>query len=215
MRIKNSKIIIILLLITMSLMVFSPDVHGQETESLELSVTLSLSGAPPTDDEDYEIIFEADNPDYPMPEGSVNGVYVISVAGQDSITLPEIRYSSIGIYTYTMYQQEGDNELVDYDDTEYTLVVYVTNTEDGSGLESMVLLYLEGEPGKIDEIVFDSVYEEEPEDEEDPDPLPPQDPKPPQTSDDTVIWPYVGLFISGAAMLSILGMTVIKKKIED
>jgi hypothetical protein len=108
----------------------------------------------------------------------------------------------------------------------------VTNSELGDGLDVTVILYLLGETDKFEEVVFNNEYEAEdlpplPETGEDPEERPPlpdtgtdppeptDRPRLPQTSDDTKIWPYVGLFISGAAMIFLMGMTIKKKKLEE
>ncbi|NMB03854.1 MAG: Cna B-type domain-containing protein [Tissierellia bacterium] len=104
---------------------------------------------------------KSDNPDYPMPAGSVDGVYSMIITGANTVKLPEIKYSSLGVYTYTIYQEPGSNKLASYDDTRYNLVVYVTNAEDGSGLETTVILYKLGETEKYDGVVFENEYEKE------------------------------------------------------
>lgn len=239
MKIEHAKILTVLLGFTMLLSVFSPAVFAAETPGFELPVKVKLSGTPPTYNEDYKIILEADNPKYPMPNGSIGGFYTLTITGEGTVKFPEIQYSSIGIYTYKIYQLKGTNNLATYDDTKYHLVVYVTNIEGGSGLETTVLLYLVGEEGKLDEVIFENKYDrpsrpEEPEtpdrseSPETPDPPPVDEPIPsdlpdspptdkpnvPKTGDDTVVWPYVGLFISGAAMLIMLGVTIKKNQIN-
>lgn len=280
MKIINSKIIARLLIITMFLMVFSPVVFAEKLPGFELPVTVELSGTPPTDDEDYRIVIEADNPNYPMPEGSENSRYTLIITGEDRVRFPRMEFSSLGIYTYTIYQLSGSNSLATYDDTRYDLVVYVTNAPDGSGLETTVLLYLLGEENKLDEVLFGNEYDavpiipppptppppipptptppggstpptpvipdnpvpfdetieidedipedipdfevsdDETEDIDEPIPLDSPDPPStdgpdvPKTGDDTAILPYIGLFISGAALLVILGFTIKKNEIE-
>jgi len=68
-----------------------------------------------------------------------------------------------------------------------------------------VLLYLLGQTEKLDAVIFSPPVVKESI----------VDPEPPKTSDDTVIWPYLALFSSGAAMLFILGVTKKKGKYED
>jgi pilin isopeptide linkage protein len=226
-----SKVLVILLVLIMGLTIMAPAAHAvvaPEAPKIEIPVSVILSGEPPADDEDYEIVLEPDNPDYPMPEGSEDGVFTMIITGEDTGFLPEIAFSSLGVYTYTIQQTPGSNELASYDDVKYNLVVYVTNAEGGSGLETTVRLYLLGEMDKLDEVVFNNEYREserpplpdtsgaEP---APPKPAPPETvverPRLPQTSDDTAIWPYIGLFISGAAMIFLLGMTIKKRSMEE
>lgn len=276
MRIKNFKELAKLLIFTMFIMVFSPVVFAEAAPSFELPITVELSGSPPTNNEDYRIIIEADNPDYPMPEGSENSRYTLIITGEGTARLPEMAFPSRGIYTYTIYQLTGTNRLGTYDDTRYQLIVYVTNAGNGSGLEITVLLYEQGEADKLDEVLFNNSYSrrpidppeeppeeptpptrpvppspeipdepeivdeiieitedapegtpepfEVPDDEteevdepiplDSPDPPPTDGPDVPKTGDDTAILPYIGLFISGAALTVILGFTIKKKEIE-
>ena len=269
MKIKYSKILAKLIIFTMLLTILSPAALAVvEAPGFELPITVKLTGSPPTDDEDYKIILEADNPDYPMPDGSINGKYTQIIKGAGTVKLPKIEYSSLGVFTYTINQEAGSNRLASYDDSEYNLVVYVTNAGNESGLEITVILYLLGEEGKLDEVIFENDYDREtppppdrpdppdrerperpprerPDPEPDPEPevddtidieepvpedipepvedeeeieepIPEDTPEPPdvpKTGDDTVIWPYVGLFISGAALLATLGLTIKKREI--
>ena len=117
------------------------------------------------------------NPDYPMPEGSEDGVFTMIITGEDTGFLPEIAFSS-RVYTYTIQQTPGSNELATHDDSIYNLVVYVTNSELGDGLDVTVILYLLGETDKFEEVVFNNEYEAEdlpplPETGEDPEERPP------------------------------------------
>lgn len=208
MSIRQTKVLASLLTMIIFLIVISSAVKAESIPIVELPVTVTLKSTPLPDYEvcDYTIILEADNPDFPMPDGSVDGMYKLIITGEATVKLPEIRFNSVGIYTYTIYQlKPGSDEVVGYDETKYNLVVYVTNAENGSGLETTVLLYLLGQTEKLDAVIFSPPVVKESI----------VDPEPPKTSDDTVIWPYLALFSSGAAMLFILGVTKKKGKYED
>lgn len=217
---KNSKALKIPMIAIIFLMVFPTSVFAEETPSVEVPITVTLEGAPPVETETYNIIFEADNPEYPMPEASEEGSYTLSIEGEGTATLPAISFSSLGIYTYTIYQLEGSNLLGSYDETEYNLVVYVTNALDGSGLETTVLLYRVGETAKLEEIVFVNEYEQ-------PGPVAPRigpnppiprigpNPPIPRTGDDTQVWPYIGLFIVGLGFIVLVKLTNDSRKVEE
>lgn len=273
MRIKHTKFLTKLLIFTMLLMVFSSAGFAEAAKAeLPVPVRVILSGYPPADDEDYRIILEADNPNNPMPIGSIDGKYTMIITGEGSSKLPNIDFKSkgIGIYEYKIFQLAGTNRLASYDDAVYNLIVYVTNEKNGTGFETTAYLYLlDGNgsevEGKREEVIFENDYDrpsrpdrpdepdrpDRPDDpepveeiEEIPEPVPEGVPEPeapieeieeidepipldvpepptgsrpdvPQTGDDTVIWPYIGLFISGAALLIILGSTVKKNEIEE
>ena len=225
MRRKHPKLIMTLLIFTMCLTVLAPAAFAQDPISIQIPVTVTLTGVPINEDREVNIILEADSPEYPMPIGSGNGIYRLVISEAGDYSLPDIEFASIGIYTYTIYQEIGDGEVGDVlDDKVYNLVVYITSKPDGSGLESMVMLYLLGEPTKQDQVVLDNEYvSEEPEPE--PEPVaeePKEDPKVggvstvvPQTGDETKIWPYVGLFLAGSALLVLAGFTIKKKDRDD
>lgn len=179
MRFKYSKLLAMLLIFTSFLTILSPVILAEEAPGFELPVTVKLRGWPPTGGEDYKIVLKADNLGYPMPEDSEDGIYNLIITGESTVKLPKIRFSSRGIYTYTIYQLSGTNPLATYDDTRYNLVVYVTNA-DGSDLEITVILYLLGEEGKLDEVIFENDYRRVPPSPppSDPDPDPDPDPTP-------------------------------------
>ena len=159
MKIKHAKNLTTLLIFVMVILLLPSTVFAGSMPGFKLPVTVKLSGTPPTNDEDYSIILKADNPGYPMPEGSVDGSYKMTIKGEGSKNLPKIEFSSLGVYTYKIYQLSGSNKLAKYDDSVYNLVVFVTNSEDGTGLEITVNLYLQGEKEKHDEVIFENKYE--------------------------------------------------------
>lgn len=161
MKKRQSKFMMYLLIFTMFLVLFAPKALAEGVQSGEIPLTISLSGLPPVLDEDYEIVMKADNPAYPMPAGSIDGLFSMKVTGADTVKLPGIDFSSLGIYTYKIFQEPGTNELGVYSDSVYNLMVYVTNAHEGNGLETTVLLYLLGENEKYDEVVFNNNYYEE------------------------------------------------------
>ena len=205
MRIMQTKLIKVLLILVMCLIALAPAAFAAPIQSGEIPVAVSLGGSPPTTDESYKIIMKADNPAYPLPEGSVDGTYIMFITGGNATELPAIGFSSLGVYTYTILQEAGINKLGIYDSRVYNLVIYVTNIENGSGFETTVILYKRGETEKLDEVVFYNDYDK------DPTPIPESDPDKPKTNDITAIWPNVGLFAGGVGILLILGFTAKRK----
>ena len=123
-------------MMTMSLSTFA-------AENLEITipVTISVSGTLPEKAEDFIVKLTADDTSYPMPEDADGNEYTMKIAGGATKNLPTITYDKLGIYTYTIYQVAGDNKKCTYDEISYSLTVYVTNKEDGSGLEVSAVLY--------------------------------------------------------------------------
>lgn len=128
---------------------------------VSVPVTVSLSGTLPSPAEDFTIVLKADDASFPMPDGSVEGVCTMTITGADTKNLPTIAYNRVGIYTYTIYQTAGSNAKCTYDDTVYALTVYITNAEDGSGLEATAVLYPDSEGDKLPGAEFENVYETE------------------------------------------------------
>ena len=160
MKINIGKLIKVLLIATICLALFAPTVMAAEVQSNGIPVRISLGGSPPELEEDYEIVMSADDIAYPMPVGSVDGVFTLNIPGENLGELPGIKFSSLGIYTYTISQKAGTNKLASYDDSVYNLVIYVTNAETGEGFETTVLLYKTGNTNKFEEADFYNEYEE-------------------------------------------------------
>lgn len=167
--------ITVLLVFTLLLSAFTSIVFAEEAPGVELPVTVSLSGTPPPSDSKYVIILEAESPEYPMPEGSVDGKYELSMTGASTTKFPEIEFTSPGVYTYKIYQSKDINDYYSYDDRVYNLIIDVTSKGPGVGLETSVILYLTGETEK-QEVFFELEVEVsqvlpgyEPDEEEEPD----------------------------------------------
>lgn len=185
----------------MILLVFAPHAYAVTDSTVQIPVTISIDGDAPADSEDYLIQLVADNSEYPMPDNSVNGVFKMTISGSDTVNLPSITFDSIGVFTYTLSQLPGNHPLATYDDTVYNLVVYVTNATNGNGFENTVILYRPGHDQKYSDVIFTNKYD-----------LPPPpvvvEPVPtpaafdsPQTSDNTVILPYVITLLVGLTLL--------------
>ena len=223
MRRKHINFVMVLLIFTMCLIAATPKALAAEVSTVELPVTVRLTGFPPEVDEDFEIVLKSNDSAYPMPIDSSSGVYKMVITGASTAKLPEINFSALGIYTYTISQTAGADELCTYDESVYNVKVYITNAEDGSGLESTVIAYMTSEADKLDEIEFINDYEIEiPDDEIPGGPTDPPATDPPSTeppddapkTGDTVIWPYITLFIGAIAVILILTLTGKKKKVE-
>ncbi len=217
MKKNYTRYLVAFLILTVHLVMFVPAAQAAEVSIAGIPVAVSLSGNIPKIDEEYEIVLKAEDMAYPMPSGSEDGVYNLIVTGANTVTLPGIKYSALGIYTYMISQTAGTNELGNYDDSIYNVIVYITRAEDGSGLESTVVVHRVGETEKLDEIRFHNDYEIELPDEEipggptEPPAKPTDPPHVPKTGDETVIWPYILLFIGAGILLVILGYTKNRK----
>lgn len=216
MKRKYLRTLAMLLIFPLVFIMLVPTISASSLPSLKLPVTVKLSGRPPTEDEDYTIVLKADNPEYPMPEGSVDESYNMTIQGEGSKELPEINFSSVGVYTYTISQLAGVNELASYDDKVYNLVVFVTNAKNGSGLEITVNLYLLGEKEKQDELLFLNNYEKEPSQEVEI-PEPEDKPKEEEAEDgfEQTATSAIGLSLFALVGMVGVGTVVTKKKKEN
>ena len=89
------------------------------------------NGNPASTDETFYFQMKADDPSWPMPEGSKNGLKEMSIQGSGSVEFGDIWYDKVGTYTYKVYEVEGDNEDIDYDTNIRYLTVTVTKGENG------------------------------------------------------------------------------------
>lgn len=219
MKRKYLRTLAMLLIFPLVFIMLVPTISASSLPSLKLPVTVKLSGRPPTEDEDYTIVLKADNPEYTMPEGSLDESYNMTIQGEGSKELPEINFSSVGVYTYTISQLAGVNELASYDDKVYNLVVFVTNAKNGSGLEITVNLYLLGEKEKQDELLFLNNYEKEPspppEEEVE---IPEPEDKPKEEAEDgfeQTATSAIGLSLFALVGMAGVGTVITKKKKDD
>ena len=152
MKIKQAKNLTVLLIFTMILSAFSSIVFAEGAPGLELPVEVKVSSTPPTSDSKYIIILKAIYSS-PMPEGSTDGKYKLSMPGDSTYKkFPKIKFPSVGIYYYEVYQSSETDKSYGHDNKVYNLKVYVINTEEDEGLKIIVKDKLTGE--KVGDVVF-------------------------------------------------------------
>lgn len=161
-----------------------------------------LEGTAPSPAEKYKILLKAEGSlTSPMPSGSTDEGYVLSIKGSGTEKLPVLSFESPGVHTYTISQIKGSNSQCSYDETVYTMKVYVTNNENGPGLVSEIVLTVPGMDGKPEHIIFVNKYPTVPDD--------PDDPDGPQTGDSSHLWLYICL---GAVSLTALVTLFLTKR---
>lgn len=78
-----------------------------------------------------------------------------------------VTFTKPGIYEYEMFQTEGTDESVTYDDTTYIITFYVTNKDSSTaGLEASMIIYPDGTDEKVESALFSNETEELPPEEE-------------------------------------------------
>lgn len=111
---------------------------------------------------DGEFTFEltdgrnADGEQAPMPGESQETTVTATNAADGAITFDPITFDKVGTYTYTMREVAGDEEGMTYDDTEYSIVITVT--DDGEGNLVATTSMLNGSD-EVDGIVFTNTYQ--------------------------------------------------------
>lgn len=132
-----------------------------ELTSIAIPVGVELSGGLPEKPEEFILQLIADDNLNPMPEGSKDGIYSLTIKGAAIDNFPKIVFDKVGIYSYQIKQIKGNNDLCTYDDTVYELTIYVTNAESGSGLTVSAILYPEVSEEKLASAVFSNSYVEQ------------------------------------------------------
>lgn len=177
--------------------------YAAELPGVSVPVTISLSGTLPYPAEDYMVVLKADDVDYPMPNGSVDGAYSLTITGEDTENFPTITYDRVGVYTYKVYQVAGRNQKCTYDDTVYSLTVTITNKEDYSGLEATAVLYPDSDGDKLPGAEFANKYKVDP----------PSDT--PKTGDESSPLLYAVLSVVSMGVIVTLFLTRKSKKSEE
>ncbi|MCF0133952.1 MAG: hypothetical protein HUJ72_08810 [Blautia sp.] len=139
---------------------------AQEICRVSIPAMIDNLGGMPQIAEKYTIVMYSNEEGNPMPEGTVNGEYAVTIEGNGNgeFVLP---FDRVGVYNYTILEQVGDNKDCAYDETVYTLTVTVVNGEEG-GLETIAVLYLGQSQEKHASVVFTNHYSFAPEDDEAP-----------------------------------------------
>ncbi|MCI7812261.1 MAG: FctA domain-containing protein [Lachnospiraceae bacterium] len=213
---KKSMSLILIIALLCSIMMAQTAIAA-EMPAVTVPVQISLSGTVPDPAEKFVVELVAVDEECPMPKETKGRIYTMEVIGAGNFGLPTITYENPGIYKYTIRQLAGTNPKCTYDDTVYEMTVYVTNAEDGSGLEATAILYPDSDGTKQIEAKFHNEYETETEPEtevpetEQPITEPPS--HNPKTGDESNLSLYMILIgISGAVIVFLLAKN--KRKIS-
>ena len=146
----------ILLTMALSMPVFSMAACAEDVPVVEVPVTIGISSSyKPT--EDYKVVLKAVDADCPMPEGSTDGTYTMTVSGAKTQNLGKIAFPKLGIYHYTIHQEKGTHSRGTYDSTVYKMTVSVTNAANG-GLEATTIVYVNNVNEKSGSASFSNSY---------------------------------------------------------
>lgn len=178
-------------------------VYAAEQPRVSIPVTIDLKGGVPHTPEDYTVVLAAEDAACPMPEGSKDGAYVLTITGKDTEKFPAMTYDRVGVYTYKIYQVAGTNKKCTYDKTVYTLIVTITNNADYTGLEATAVLYPDSVDVKTDKAIFVNKYKVAPSTDT------------PQTGDASTPMLYAVLTAVSMGVIAGLFLTRKSKKIEE
>lgn len=171
-------------------------------------------------EEQFTVVLTPGDETTPMPTQSA-----LQIAGGATGVFEDLHFTEPGDYYYTVQQTPGSTEHMTYDDTQYTVTIRVTNSDDG-GLQSEVWAVADGAAEKTYQLRFLNTYAP-PEEEGStptPTPAPTADPEPaatatpaagllgfiPQTGDSLPLTLLVVLVI--AAVVAAVVLIALKKR---
>ncbi len=148
----------VMMILTLSMTAVMAEEAEEGYPKVAIPVTIRLIGDYPRN-ERYTVVLKADDAANPMPEGSVDGRYEMTITGAGTASFPEIVYDRVGVYTYQVWQKPGSDPDGHYDDTVYHVTVYITNDEKNGGLNITVVAYADGNTEEKTDIIFENYYE--------------------------------------------------------
>ena len=152
---KKSRIIAVALMLCLLLLGVAH--AGGSIVAGSVDVEVSVNGLFPPDT--YVIEMTADDPSFPMPEGSSGGVYKLTLNGPGAGKIPQITFDKLGVYTYTIKQLKGNSAFAkSYDATVYHYTVAVTRNTKTNEWFPQAWLTVEGKDTKPDKCSFVNEY---------------------------------------------------------
>lgn len=86
----------------------------------------------PTGRTDFTFKMVADDPGFPMPEGSVDGVKKVAINNEGEADFGRYDYTEAGVYSYKVYEEQEGKDGYTYDTIVYYVTDTVTSDENGS-----------------------------------------------------------------------------------
>lgn len=147
------------LVMLICLSAFAVSAFAAEPQNLTLSAKVTITGPKPSPAEKYTVVLERLDSNNPMPAGSKDGKYNLTITGAGKEDFPAIEFTTVGIYQYKIYQIPGKAPNASYDRRVYVATVYVLNSEtDDDSMTITVVLNEEKSKDKSDEVVFVNKY---------------------------------------------------------
>lgn len=115
------------------------DVDDGNVVTADPPVRKKISGDKPDKDAEFTFIMEADDPSYPMPDGSRNGIKKMKIRGSGSGEFGLSKYTEPGEYIYRIYEENTKEEGYEYDRSVYTVINSVTENDGKLELQQSIM----------------------------------------------------------------------------
>lgn len=216
---KKKMIITAILIMVIGICTFNTVNAAYMVDSMQIPIKTIINLADDESEDKINVVLENENFSYvltpitdgaPLPTGSQNGKWNITVKGDyRDYSIASIRFSRPGIYEYKFEQIPGTNENMQYDNMVYKLIYDVSNNETYDSLVCKVIITNEEESYKYEEVLYTNLYTEpeipiDPDPHDDPVPEPEPEPKPEEkidTSDINVLL-YAAIFAGSAYVIT-------------
>lgn len=129
------------------------NVYVPDPVRVTLGASKGIDGYPLKEAE-FEFVLSSDYDLYPMPSGSKDGVYAVTLTGAGDISFGDIQFTHAGVYYYTVYETQGDIWAYEYDDTVYDVTITVTDIDGNLSAD----VKIEADSQAVESIVFTNEY---------------------------------------------------------
>lgn len=157
---KRKKILFVSLLFLMGLFIGKEDVNANENKiSVELNIQQFFENNLVNKESEYlkgDYLLEALDSNNPMPAGSQESKYVFSLKGEKDNQVIKFDYENVGIYKYQIKQTSTKKENCQYDQSVYSIDIYVLNDVNNGFKTQVIVLNQDGT--KKPDIQFKNVY---------------------------------------------------------
>lgn len=99
------------------------------------------------------------DPDFPLPQGTQENVFIFSIDGNTDYTFPSIFFKKSGTYSYRIKQNvPSSHDNIKYDERIYRIDFYIENND--FNLRSPLLVITEEGADKVEHIIFENTVPE-------------------------------------------------------
>lgn len=147
----------VLCLVALCLALMSVTALAAKPLTAQIPVQVELSGTLPQVAEKFQVELTAQEADAPMPAGTKDGVYIMTLTGESAGELV-LSFDKLGEYHYTVRQLPGTNEDCYQDESVYHITAQVTNNAAYDGFNLSMAIRRNEEAQKRETIVFENRY---------------------------------------------------------